>query len=65
MNVGDFVTKVKGRHTGKSGMILEISNQGKPRFEILSVLVEGEIEKWPLHLTEVNHEDGDCNCGRH
>ena len=64
MKVGKLVKKVAGRDKGKSGMVLEVFNEGGPGHEVMSVLVEGKVTNWPSHLTEVDH-DKDCDCGKH
>ena len=63
MQIGSIVKKVTGASMGKTGMVLEIANEGKKGFEILTVLVDGAIQAWAKHLTEVEHED--CNCEQH
>ena len=63
MKIGSLVKKIKGRDSGKTGVVIEIANMGKDKYEILTVLSESRVVNWAAHLTEADHED--CDCGQH
>ena len=60
MEVGLIVYKKRGMDEGKSGLVLEIFNKDQVGYEILSVLVDGEVRKWPAHLTDLKIERINC-----